>query len=105
MDLKKRSWAKAIFWRVIGIFLLGAITYLITRNWEQMTIITILFHGIRLVLYYYHERFWERVSWGRVKHPLSHLCMSDHLTADDYEEIRRWLEEKEYVKKPPEYQI
>jgi uncharacterized membrane protein len=32
---------------------------------EQTTLITIAFHTIRLVLYYYHERVWERVRWGR----------------------------------------
>ena len=62
MDTKKRSWAKSITWRVIGIILLGLISYLITGNWKEMTTITVLFHGIRMIMYYYHERLWERVS-------------------------------------------
>ena len=56
MDTKKRSWTKSIVWRVIGIVLLGVISYLITGNWKEMTSITVLFHGIRVVMYYYHER-------------------------------------------------
>lgn len=67
-DTKLRSWTKSIVWRIIGIFLLGGITYLIIGNWEATTIITLTFHGIRLVLYYYHERVWGKIKWG-IKQP------------------------------------
>jgi len=55
MDTRKRSWAKSIVWRLIGIVLLGLISYLVTDDLKDMSIITALFHGIRVVLYYYHE--------------------------------------------------
>lgn len=64
-DSKKRSWAKSILWRVIGIFLLGYISYIITGNLKEMTMITLIFHGIRLIMYYYHERMWEKINWGK----------------------------------------
>lgn len=64
-DNHLRSWAKSVVWRVIGIFILGGLSWLFTKNLEQTTLITIAFHTIRLVLYYYHERVWERVRWGR----------------------------------------
>ncbi|MEK7352885.1 MAG: DUF2061 domain-containing protein [Chloroflexota bacterium] len=67
VDSHKRSWVKSITWRIIGIFILGGITWAFTRDWEQTSWITITFHTIRLVLYYYHERVWERVKWGRKK--------------------------------------
>lgn len=67
-DTKLRSWIKSITWRIIGIFLLGGITYIITGNWETTTIIALTFHGIRLFLYYYHERVWEKIKWG-IKQP------------------------------------
>ena len=62
MDTKTRSWVKSIIWRVIGIVLLGTIAYFITGNWKEMTMITVLFHGIRVIMYYYHERVWECIS-------------------------------------------
>ncbi len=65
-DSKTRSWAKSIVWRVIGIALLGGLAWLFTGSWEQTTWITVTFHSLRLVLYYYHERVWERVEWGRL---------------------------------------
>lgn len=62
-----RSWVKSIVWRAIGIVILGGIAWLFTGNWAQTTWITLTFHALRLVLYYFHERTWERISWGRKK--------------------------------------
>ncbi len=49
----------------MGIVILGTIAWLFTRDWQETTLITITFHAIRLVLYYFHERAWERIGWGR----------------------------------------
>ena len=97
MDTKKRSWVKSIVWRVIGIVLLGVISYLITGNWKEMTSITVLFHGIRVIMYYYHERLWERVSWGRLQHPLAELPVKSELTPEDLEVIRERLKHLGYL--------
>lgn len=105
MDTRKRSWAKSIAWRAAGVVILGGISYAVTRNLGAMTVITVLFHSVRLVLYYWHERLWERVSWGRIRHPLEHFSMKENLTAEDVTEIRRILEERGYVARPPEYEI
>lgn len=66
-EMKRRSWVKSITWRLIGIVMLGAISWLFTHDWEQASLITVTFHGFRLVLYYYHERYWEKIEWGRIK--------------------------------------
>ncbi len=67
VDSKTRSWVKSIVWRVMGIVILGALAWLFTRDWQETTLITITFHAIRLVLYYFHERAWEGIGWGRKK--------------------------------------
>lgn len=67
VDSKTRSWVKSIVWRIIGVVILGGLAWLITEDLGQTTLITITFHAIRLVLYYYHERAWERIGWGRRK--------------------------------------
>jgi len=105
MDTHKRSWVSSVTWRAVGVVILGGISYAITRDLGAMTLITLLFHGIRLILYYWHERIWERVDWGKIKHPLEHFCMKGDLNESDVEEIRALLEERGYVTKPPEYQI
>jgi uncharacterized membrane protein len=97
MDTKRRSWAKSIVWRTIGIMLLGAIAYLVTGDWREMSVITVLFHGIRVILYYYHERAWEHISWGRVQHPLAGLPVKQRLTPEDMEAVREHLKQLGYV--------
>jgi len=49
----------------MSIVILGTLAWLFTRDWQETTLITITFHAIRLVLYYFHERAWERIGWGR----------------------------------------
>jgi len=65
METKKRSWVKSITWRLLGLFILGAIAFLLTEDWVKATGISVAFHLVRLVLYYYHERVWQRVQWGK----------------------------------------
>jgi len=97
MDTRARSWVKSILWRLIGIVILGAVSYVITGNWKQMTLITVLFHSIRVVLYYFHERAWERISWGKLKHPLSDLPVKQKPTPEDLEIIAQKLRELGYI--------
>lgn len=59
VDHKIRSWTKSFTWRFIGI------TYMFTGKWESAAAVTLSFHIIRMILYYFHERVWERISWGR----------------------------------------
>ena len=66
-EMKRRSWVKSLTWRIIGVAILVAISWLFTRDWEQASLITLTFHGLRLVLYYYHERYWDNIDWGRIK--------------------------------------
>jgi len=65
VDLRIRSWTKSFTWRFIGIIILLPLTYIFTGTWEGAAKITLIFHIIRMVLYYIHERIWERISWGR----------------------------------------
>ena len=104
MESHARSWAKSVAWRIIGIIILGGISYAITRNWEQTTIITVIFHTVRLILYYFHERAWERVSWGKLKHPLSRFPVKNNLTPEDFAAIKKFLEEQKCLAKP-DYEI
>ena len=97
MDTPARSWAKSLTWRIFGILLLGVISYLTTRDWKSMALITVIFHGSRLVLYYVHERIWERVDWGRVRHPLAALPVDRELTPEDMDVVREKLRSLGYI--------
>ncbi len=69
-DTPKRSLVKSITWRIIGIIILGLISWYITKDLETATIVTVVFHLIRFILYYFHERIWERINWGQEKEKL-----------------------------------
>ena len=65
VDGKIRSWTKSFTWRFIGIIILLPLTYIFTGKWESAAAVTLSFHVIRMILYYFHERIWEGISWGR----------------------------------------
>jgi len=60
---RKKSFLKSFIWRITGVVILAAITYLFTRSWIQTSIITFLHHGIFLFVFYFHERAW--LKWGK----------------------------------------
>jgi len=97
LETHARAWIKSIVWRIFGIAILGAISWIVTHSWKEMSLITILFHSIRVVLYYVHERIWERIQWGRIKHPLSVLPVKKALTPGDLKIVRSQLKELGYL--------
>ena len=105
MDTKRRAWIKSLSWRAVGIIILTSIAYAYTGSWKETGWITIIFHSSRLVLYYWHERIWERVRWGRLKHPLACLPVRKDLTPEDYAVIRRLLDEHRFSADEIEYHI
>lgn len=53
-----RSGLKSFIWRIVGVVILASITYFYTHKWIQTSLITVIHHGIFLVVYYLHERLW-----------------------------------------------
>jgi adenylylsulfate kinase len=67
IDSSKKVVCKALSWRLVGIFLLGYITYIVTNKIEDVAIVSISFHILRTILYVLHERIWNRIKWGKTK--------------------------------------
>lgn len=55
-----RSLAKSVTWRLIGLALLGGLSWILTGNLMESLLLTVLFNGIRLGLFVVHEEVWER---------------------------------------------
>ncbi|HBA83793.1 MAG TPA: hypothetical protein DCZ95_06850 [Verrucomicrobia bacterium] len=104
METRLRSWVKSTSWRITGFVILGVISYAFTRNWKETTWITTIFHSLRFVLYYFHERWWAHISWGTINHPLSHLPVKPDLTTEDEEAVRNLLRERKCLS-TPDYEI
>jgi uncharacterized membrane protein len=62
METQVRSFIKSLIWRILGVLILGAVTYFYTRHWVQTSWITFLHHGVFLFVYWAHERFWLKVD-------------------------------------------
>ena len=97
MNTKKRSWVKATSWRLVAVTVLAIVAYFVTGEWEQVTFITLLYHSIQIVIYYLHERVWERISWGQVKHPWAAIPVKHELTPEDMDTVVDRLRELGYV--------
>ena len=66
IDKPKRSLIKTITWRITGSGATFGISYLISRNFVIAGSIATIQLVTNTVLYFIHERVWDRVKWGRV---------------------------------------
>jgi uncharacterized membrane protein len=59
-----RSLAKTISWRLTGSSATFLISYLISHNLSVAGTIAIVQLTANTILYYIHERVWNRIKWG-----------------------------------------
>jgi len=70
-ETRFRSFVKASSWRLSGFVILGLVSFAITGKWGESLLVSGVFNFIRFILYYFHERWWNRIKWGRVPPPVS----------------------------------
>lgn len=64
-----RSVAKTISWRTVGTLDTIIISYFITGNLAMAASIGSIELITKMVLYYFHERAWNKISFGKEKEP------------------------------------
>ena len=65
MDETKRSLVKTISWRITGSSATFGISYLISGNFLIAGSIASIQLVTNTVLYFIHERVWNKIKWGR----------------------------------------
>ena len=65
-ESKTRSATKSVIWRIVGVLILGAVTYFYTHRWLATSLITFIHHGTFLFVFYAHER-----TWLKCKRPIN----------------------------------
>jgi len=60
-----RTISKSISWRVIISINNFLIPYLITGSWKSAAAFLGIATLLNIVIYYSHERIWNRISWGK----------------------------------------
>jgi uncharacterized membrane protein len=65
METVARSIGKTVSYRVAGTLVTAGLAYLLTRRWELAFTLGTADTAIKLVVFFLHERLWERISFGR----------------------------------------
>lgn len=65
---KKRSIIKAISWRITGTIDTFIVSYLITMELKYASAISTIEVITKIGLYYFHERAWNKIAWGKPRH-------------------------------------
>ncbi len=63
-DSRKKSIAKSVTWRIICIVVSVLTAYALTNSIDIAAAIGTVYNVITMILYYFHERIWNRVEWG-----------------------------------------
>ncbi len=61
----KRSLAKTISWRIVGTLDTILISWLITGTLSLALSIGLVELVTKMVLYFFHERAWNNIKWGK----------------------------------------
>ncbi len=65
MEKNRRSMAKALSFRVLATIVTLVILIMFTGDWAIASAVGAFDFISKLVLYYAHERAWEKVEWGK----------------------------------------
>jgi uncharacterized membrane protein len=65
MDQAKRSVVKTISWRITGSSATFLIAYFMTGSFAIAGVIGLAQMATNTVLYYIHERIWNKIRWGQ----------------------------------------
>lgn len=74
LELRRRTIAKSLLWRLIGVVWTWVGAYFILLLTPQRfrsaslmaTAIVVYHHSTRMIMYYLYERIWSNIRWGRI---------------------------------------
>lgn len=60
-----RSIAKAVSWRMVGTLDTLIVSYILTGEIALATSIASIDFVTKMILYFFHERIWNQIKWGK----------------------------------------
>ena len=96
-ETKTRAAVKAASWRVIATLTTMTIVFLFTHEWMLSLGVGFFEVVAKLTFYYIHERVWQKIGWGKNKHPLANIPVTRELDPQDREKIEQQLRELGYM--------
>ncbi len=67
IESRKRSLTKSISWRIIATTITMLVSFMWLGEWTTAIALAITANVIKGLLYYIHERVWNRTDFGREK--------------------------------------
>lgn len=65
-ESRARSLVKSLAYRIFSIVGTGLLTWIIIKDFGKTLSITVAIQIFLAILYYVHERIWNKAGWGRV---------------------------------------
>lgn len=72
-DSKARSLVKGITWRMVGSLDTFLLAWLFFGHWDVALPVAIAELFTKILLYFAHERIWNRIGWGRKANRTAHF--------------------------------
>ncbi len=69
MESHLRSIAKAVSWRVGGTAVTFAVTFVVSGEMNLAVKVGLLDTLVKIGAFYFHERIWHRIGFGKMKPP------------------------------------
>ena len=66
MESLQRTLVKTLVWRVSATLITFITVYVFTGELSRATNITLAAAALLAVGYYFHERLWDKIDWGRL---------------------------------------
>jgi len=93
----RRSIAKTISWRILATITTFTIVYILTGKLTLSMEVGVFDITSKMLFYYLHERGWEKLSWGQLRHPLTKIAVKRELSPEDMEIVRQKLKDLGYM--------
>jgi len=69
LETRRRSLAKAISWRILAAIITGCVALAMTKQLDFAAKIGLIDTTVKLLIYFLHERAWNKINYGRVRTP------------------------------------
>jgi uncharacterized membrane protein len=69
LETRRRSIAKAISWRILAAIITACVALAMTGQLEFAAKIGLIDTSVKLLIYFFHERIWNKINYGRVPAP------------------------------------
>jgi len=69
LETKRRSFVKAISWRILAAIITACVALALTKELKFAAEIGLIDTAVKLLIYFAHERVWNKINYGRVRTP------------------------------------